>query len=128
MVLALNKLGDIGQSLPDETLTGSLKEFREMPGADLIERTTPFFAWQNKRREFDMWPYARSTATAGTTGTTADAKTGADMAKTGEDMKKAGGDMSKAGDTKAGADMKKTGEDMKKTGEDMKKAATTTGK
>ena len=64
MSLDLSKLGDIGAALPDETLTGSLKEFRELPGADLITRTDPFFAWQNKRREFDMWPYARSTATA----------------------------------------------------------------
>lgn len=57
-------IGAIGASLPDATLSGSLKDFRELHGTDLIGRASPFFEWQNKRREFDMWPYARSTGTA----------------------------------------------------------------
>lgn len=64
MTLDLTKLGELGASLPSETLTGSLKDYREPHGADLIARTEPFFVWQDKRRNYDMWPYARSTATA----------------------------------------------------------------
>ncbi len=64
MALDISKIGEVGASLPEETLNGSLREYRELPGSDLIGRTDPFFAWQNKRRDFDMWPYARSTSSA----------------------------------------------------------------
>jgi glycine C-acetyltransferase len=49
---------------PKEALTGSLREYRVLPGTDLVGRTAPFFAWQDLRRQFDLWPYAKSTATA----------------------------------------------------------------
>ena len=51
-------------SVPEAALTGSLRDFRAPEGADLISRVAGFYAWQNVRREHDMWPYARSTATA----------------------------------------------------------------
>ena len=45
-------------------LQGSLREYRVLPGTDLIGRVAPFYEWQNLRREFELWPYAKSTATA----------------------------------------------------------------
>jgi len=49
---------------PLEALTGSLRDFRSPQGSDLIGRVEPFFAWQDLRRSYDLWPYAKSTATA----------------------------------------------------------------
>lgn len=43
-------------------LRGSLREFRQMPGADLLERIEGFYTWQNERRRENLWPYSRSTA------------------------------------------------------------------
>ena len=48
----------------DHALKGSLRDYRVMPGTDLLDRFDPFFAWQDLRRQFDLWPYAKSTATA----------------------------------------------------------------
>ena len=42
-----------------------------MPGTDLLARFDPFFMWQNLRRQHDLWPYAKSTATAPKTSCTA---------------------------------------------------------
>jgi 7-keto-8-aminopelargonate synthetase-like enzyme len=56
---------------PKEALTGSLREYRVLPGTDLVGRTKPFFAWQDLRRQYDLWPYAKSTATAPKTRCTA---------------------------------------------------------
>ncbi len=50
---------------------GSLREYRVLPGTDLVGRTKPFFAWQDLRRQYDLWPYAKSTATAPKTRCTA---------------------------------------------------------
>ncbi len=49
---------------PEAALTGSLRDFRAPVGPDLIGRASEFYAWQNLRREHELWPYARSTATA----------------------------------------------------------------
>ena len=49
---------------PKEALTGSLREYRVLPGTDLLGRVDPFFEWQDLRRQFNLWPYAKSTATA----------------------------------------------------------------
>jgi 7-keto-8-aminopelargonate synthetase-like enzyme len=51
-------------SVPQDALTGSLRDFRSPHGADLIGRVAGFYAWQNLRREHDLWPYARSTSSA----------------------------------------------------------------
>ncbi len=49
---------------PEAALAGSLRDYKVLPGTDLLARTEPFFAWQDLRRQFDLWPYAKSTATA----------------------------------------------------------------
>lgn len=48
-------------SAPVETLTGSLREFREPRGADLLSRVREFYDWQNLRRQHGYWPYSKST-------------------------------------------------------------------
>ena len=50
--------------VPEAALVGSLRDFRSPGGADLITRVDDFYAWQDLRREHDLWPYARSTASA----------------------------------------------------------------
>lgn len=50
--------------VPEAALTGSLRDYRSPEGADLIGRVSGFYEWQNLRRQHDLWPYARSTATA----------------------------------------------------------------
>jgi 7-keto-8-aminopelargonate synthetase-like enzyme len=49
---------------PEEALRGSLRDYRVMPGTNLLTRFEPFYAWQDLRRQYDLWPYAKSTATA----------------------------------------------------------------
>jgi glycine C-acetyltransferase len=61
---------------PKEALAGSLRDFRVPVGADLIGRVEPFYAWQDLRRQSDLWPYAKSTATAPKTRCTALSDTG----------------------------------------------------
>ena len=46
---------------PLETLTGSLREFRDPRGADLFGRVKEFFRWQDLRRSHGLWPYSKST-------------------------------------------------------------------
>ena len=43
-------------------LKRSLREFRQMPGADLLGRVEGFYTWQDERRRENLWPYSRSTA------------------------------------------------------------------
>ncbi len=62
--------------LPELALKGSLRDFRVMEGTDLLARANPFFEWQDLRRQHDLWPYARSTATAPKTSCTALSDTG----------------------------------------------------
>lgn len=52
------------EQVPEAALLGSLRDFKTMEGQNLIGRTTPFFDWQNLRRQNGLWPYARSTETA----------------------------------------------------------------
>lgn len=42
-------------------LTGSLREYRDPRGADLLDRVEGFFRWQDRRRQSGFWPYGRST-------------------------------------------------------------------
>ncbi len=51
-------------SAPEAALTGSLRDFRAPVGPDLVGRVGEFYAWQDLRREHELWPYARSTSTA----------------------------------------------------------------
>jgi glycine C-acetyltransferase len=61
---------------PEAALSGSLRDYRVLPGTDLVSRVEPFFQWQDLRRQFDLWPYAKSTATAPKTCCTALTDTG----------------------------------------------------
>lgn len=45
-------------------LTGSLRDYKAMTGTNMLSRTDGFFDWQEERRRCDLWPYAKSTATA----------------------------------------------------------------
>jgi glycine C-acetyltransferase len=51
-------------SVPLETLTGSLREFRDPRGSDLFERVEGFYRWQDARRAQGFWPYSKSTEDA----------------------------------------------------------------
>ncbi|HEY0625834.1 MAG TPA: aminotransferase class I/II-fold pyridoxal phosphate-dependent enzyme [Allosphingosinicella sp.] len=42
-------------------LTGSMRDFRNPPGANLLERVEAFHDWQKARRENGLWPLGRST-------------------------------------------------------------------
>jgi len=47
-----------------EALGGSLRDFRDLHGTDLIGRVTPFHHWQCVRRNHGLWPYSRATEEA----------------------------------------------------------------
>jgi len=51
----------------DAALTGSLRDYREPRGTDIIERVNPFYEWQDTRKQVGLWPYSKSTDTAPTT-------------------------------------------------------------
>lgn len=51
---------DKGFDLP-ATLTGSLREYRVVEGADLLGRVEGFEAWQFQRFKEGFWPYSRAT-------------------------------------------------------------------
>jgi glycine C-acetyltransferase len=56
---------DSKQSIaPPEALTGSLRDYRELRGPDLIGRVGQFYRWQDLRRQHHLWPYSRSTEEA----------------------------------------------------------------
>jgi len=44
-----------------DPLTGSLREYRDPRGPDLLKRVEDFYAWQNLRRRYGYWPYSKST-------------------------------------------------------------------
>ncbi len=50
--------------IPEAALTGSLRDYRAPSGTNLLNRVEGFYAWQDLRRQHDLWPYAKSTATA----------------------------------------------------------------
>lgn len=47
-----------------EALGGSMRDFRYLPGTDLLGRVSAFYDWQQLRRETGLWPLGRSTETA----------------------------------------------------------------
>lgn len=51
------------QDVLPTTLKGSVRDYRLLPGSDLLARVESFYAWQNARRREALWPYARSTST-----------------------------------------------------------------
>lgn len=44
-------------------LTGSMRDFRHIPGANLLDRTEDFYKWQQLRRQEGVWSLGRSTET-----------------------------------------------------------------
>lgn len=51
--------GDGASSLG--ALDGSMRDFRYLPGADLLTRVEAFYGWQQARRAAGVWPLGRST-------------------------------------------------------------------
>lgn len=49
---------------PAQALTGSVRDFREPQGKDLMARVEPFYEWQELRRQRNLWPYSKSTQKA----------------------------------------------------------------
>ncbi len=49
---------------PIEALTGSLRDYSDVRGKDLLGRIEGFFRWQDLRRRSGLWPYSRSTESA----------------------------------------------------------------
>lgn len=49
---------------PFEALEGSLRDHINPRDKDLLSRANGFYEWQDTRRQHNLWPYARSTATA----------------------------------------------------------------
>lgn len=47
-----------------QALTGSVRDFREIQGKDLMARVGSFYAWQELRRKAKLWPYSKSTQKA----------------------------------------------------------------
>jgi glycine C-acetyltransferase len=45
-------------------LTGSLREYRNPRGRDLLKRVEEFHGWQDLRRQHNLWPYSKSTEEA----------------------------------------------------------------
>ena len=62
---------------PVGALTGSMRDFRELRGTDLIERVEPFYRWQDLRRQHGLWPFSKSTEEAPLAVCTAKDDTGA---------------------------------------------------
>src|ERR1700691_4532442 len=49
---------------PVEALTGSMRDFRDLHGKDLISRVGGFYQWQQVRRQRGLWPYSKATEQA----------------------------------------------------------------
>jgi 7-keto-8-aminopelargonate synthetase-like enzyme len=47
-----------------DALTGSLREYRDPHGTDLLTRVEDFYRWQDLRRSHGYWPYSKSTDAA----------------------------------------------------------------
>jgi 7-keto-8-aminopelargonate synthetase-like enzyme len=49
---------------PVEALTGSMRDFRDLHGKDLIARVGSFYEWQRLRKLHGLWPYSKATEKA----------------------------------------------------------------
>lgn len=49
---------------PVQALTGSMRDFRDLQGTDLMARVGSFYEWQELRRQRSLWPYSKSTKKA----------------------------------------------------------------
>ncbi len=58
-------MGDLSsRSGAVDPLSGSLRQYRDPKGTDILARVQPFFDWEDTRRQNGFWPYSRSTDTA----------------------------------------------------------------
>jgi glycine C-acetyltransferase len=48
---------------PFDALGGSMRDFRYLPGSNLLDRVEAFYDWQQSRRAVGVWPLGRSTET-----------------------------------------------------------------
>jgi 7-keto-8-aminopelargonate synthetase-like enzyme len=48
----------------DAALTGSMRDFRELKGSDILGRVESFYRWQENRRQQGLWSYSKSTEEA----------------------------------------------------------------
>jgi glycine C-acetyltransferase len=63
--LAQDEIPARPQAAPEpDSLSGSLRDYRDPHGPDLFGRVDGFYRWQNGRRRSGYWPYAKSSETA----------------------------------------------------------------
>jgi glycine C-acetyltransferase len=43
-----------------DPLTGSMRDFRELEGVDLLARVEPFYQWKESRKHDGFWPYSKA--------------------------------------------------------------------
>ncbi len=60
-----NNQGQLGQGNADVAggfgpLDGSMRDFRYLPGANILDRVGAFYEWQQARRSIGVWPLGRS--------------------------------------------------------------------
>ena len=51
----------MGNNELEGALTGSMRDYRHIPGANLLDRVQAFYDWQQARRDAGLWPLGRST-------------------------------------------------------------------
>lgn len=49
---------------PAQALAGSVRDFLQLQGTDLMARVSPFYEWQELRRQRRLWPYSKATQKA----------------------------------------------------------------
>ena len=49
---------------PAQALAGSVRDYLQLEGTDLMARVAPFYAWQELRRQRRLWPYSKATQKA----------------------------------------------------------------
>jgi glycine C-acetyltransferase len=50
----------VDPTLAAHALTGSMRDFRELRGTDLIGRVADFYQWKENRRKHGYWPYSKA--------------------------------------------------------------------
>ncbi|MBX3576537.1 MAG: aminotransferase class I/II-fold pyridoxal phosphate-dependent enzyme [Rhizobiaceae bacterium] len=79
MTTSFTRAPGADRAIPEAALTGSLRDFRAPAGTDLLGRVEGFFGWQDQRRRHNLWPYAKSTATAPKTHCSAKSDSGQEL-------------------------------------------------
>jgi 7-keto-8-aminopelargonate synthetase-like enzyme len=58
---ATTEVMPVAEATVPAALTGSMQDFRQLSGGDLIDRLDAFYRWQDVRREHCLWPFGRAT-------------------------------------------------------------------